>query len=49
MRSCESPLSLRERTLPEAQLVATYLVDAGCETLRVVDTERLFFVAGRKR
>jgi demethylmenaquinone methyltransferase/2-methoxy-6-polyprenyl-1,4-benzoquinol methylase len=34
--------------LPEAQVVAAYLVEAGCEILRVVDTERLFVVAGRR-
>jgi len=43
-----SPAVARDH-LPEAQVVAAYLVEAGFEILRVVETERLFVVAGRKR
>ncbi len=35
--------------LPAAQEIATYFEAAGCETTALLDTERLFLVAGRKR
>lgn len=35
--------------LPEARVVAEYLLAVGCDILTSVDTERLFVVIGRKR
>ena len=35
--------------LPEATVVAGYLVDAGCEILTALDTDRLYAVIGRKQ
>jgi ubiquinone/menaquinone biosynthesis C-methylase UbiE len=41
--------AVAEDHLPEARVVAEYFLEAWCDILAAVDTERLFVVIGRKR